>query len=389
MDLGFFRGALFDAITEAGPTDGPAFYLAPLGYPNMKFSILALGAAVAGISSQCAAQLHIESSFPTRAPEARLVSQQEPVGSSFSNEPNGNSEDTAYFAPTPPQAEITREQAVDSQSILSDEQSQAAAEQPLPNDPLDPLANESLTNQSLAPGGRPIKKQLAAAAPLHVLAMTPEVGMVPVCWQNAGGCPTPNPIADYMKQTWCSQGLWDGYACQRARQCAHIQQQMFGHNRYTCGGCAACGTGGVQHLHAAQPGCTSCGSTASQCAQNAPAASKQGISTPAQSLMATTTAPQSPLIGEMQAGLPVVDFNQVTLGTVPPAGYGQPAQLTTAPATNRLPNGQPLLQLPGDVPTVPQDAVTPAMPMFPSVMPALPVPAATPVVASRPSASLR
>ena len=213
--------------------------------------------------------------------------------------------------------------------------------------------------------------------------------MVPVSWQNAG-CPTPNPIANYMTQTWCSQGLWDSYACQRARQCAHIQQQMFGHNRYTCGGCAACGTGaGLQHHHAAQSGCTSCGPTASQCAQNTRALGQQA-NAPAQSLMASTTAPQSPLVGDLQAGLPVVDFNQIAVGTVPPTGYGQPAaQLTTAPATNRLPNGQPLLQLPNDVPSVPQDAVTPAMPTFPSVMPALPVPSATPVVASRPSASLR
>lgn len=343
----------------------------------MKFSILALGAAVAGISSQCAAQLHIESSFPTRAPEARLVSQQEPVGSYFANDSKANREDTTYFAPTPPQAEITRDQAAESQSILSDEQSQSAPEQPL-------------ADESQALGGRPVKKQIAAAAPLHVLAMTPEVGMVPVCWQTAGGCPTPNPVANYLTQTWCTNGLWDSYPCQRARQCAHIQQQMFGHNRYTCGGCSACGTGGVQHHHAAaQSGCTSCGPTASQCAQNSSTTSKNEIGSPAQGLMATTTAPQSALVGDMQAGLPVVDFNQITLGTVPSTGYGQPAQLTTAPATNRLPNGQPLLQLPNDVPSVPQDAVTPVMPTFPSVMPALPVPSSTPVVASRPSASLR
>lgn len=351
------------------------FYLAPLGYPNMKFSILALGAAVAGISSQCAAQLHIESSFPTRAPEARLVSQQEVVGSSLSDEPAASNDDSTYFAPTPPQAEITRDQVNDSQSILSDEQ-------PEPN-----------VDAPASPAGKPVKKPIAAGAPLEVLAMTPEVGMVPVCWQNAGGCPTPNPIANYMVQSWCSNGLWDGYACQRARECAHIQQQMFGHNRYTCGGCAACGTG--HHLghhlgRAASAGCTSCAPAASQCAQNSAAVNGNQVSLPAQSLLASTPAPQSPFIGDLQAGLPVVDVNQIAAGIVPPTGYGQAAaQLTTAPANIRLPNGQPLLQLPDDVPTVPQNAVTPAMPQLPSVMPALPVPSANPVVASRSSASLR
>ncbi len=338
----------------------------------MKFSILALGAAVAGISSQCAAQLNIESSFP-RAPEARLVSQQEPVGSSLLEEPVATNDDSTYFAPTPPQAEITRERMEDSQSILLDQQSQteetAAVEEP---------------------AGKPVNKKIVAGAPMHVLQVTPEVGMVPVCWQNAGGCPTPNPIADYMTQVWCANGVWDGYACQRARQCAHIQQQMFGHNRYTCGGCASCGTAGVAVGHA-RPACTSCASSPTPSVPNKAAGKGNELAAPAQSLMAATPAPQSPLLGEFQVGLPVIDLNQMQVGTVPPSGYGQPAaQLTTAPATNRLPNGQPLLQLPADVPTVPQGAVAPAVPSLPSVMPALPVPSNTPVVASRPSsASLR
>ncbi len=374
MDLGQFRGALFDAISKAGSTDDPAFSLAPLGYPNMKFSILALGAAVAGISGQCAAQLQIEPSYP-RGPEARLVSQQEPVGSALPEQ------DMPYFAPNPPQAEINDDtlgqSSLDGNSAV-DNSADIAADQPLPNDN--------------TPAGQPVRKTVAAGAPLHVLAMTPEVGMVPVCWQTAGGCPTPNPVAQYMMQSWCSNGLWDSYACQRARQCAHIQQQMFGHNRYTCGGCAACGNQ-PSVGYAAGARCTTCAPAPSQCAQNkstAPIAPTKAAEPVAQSLMASAAQPQSPLIGDLQAGLPVIDLNQVPFGTVPPTGYGQPtAQLTTTPAGERLPNGQPLLQLPSDLPTVPEDAVVPAMPPLPSVLPALPVPAANPVVASRPSASLR
>jgi hypothetical protein len=326
----------------------------------MKFSILALGAAVAGISSQCAAQLHIEPSFPTRAPEARLVSQQDLVGSSIADEPVSTQENSSYFAPTPPQAEITRDQVRRSQSILGNSSS------------------EMIAKETPAAPGKTVTKNVMPGAPLEVLAGTPEVGMVPVCWQNAG-CKTPNPIADYMMDSWCTNGLWDNYACQRARQCAHIQQQLFGHNRYTCQGCASCGP-------VVAPACASCASPApSQCAQN--------IAVYPQPLMANAPAPapQSPLLGELQSGLPVVNFDQVPFGTVPPGGYGQQAaQFTNTPVTNRLPNGQPLLQLPEDVPSVPSNAVGPGVvPPTTGVMPALPVPTASPVVASRPSASLR
>ncbi len=346
------------------------FYLAPLGYPNMKFSILALGAAVAGISSQCAAQLHIEPSFPTRAAETRLVSQQqETVGSAFADEPAAGQEDSAYFAPTPPQAEITRDSVRASQSILSESSAESGS--------IDPSV----------PTGKPISKNITTGAPLHVLQMTPEVGMVPVCWQNTG-CPTPNPIADYLRESWCSNGLWDTYPCQRARQCAHIQQQMFGHNRYTCGGCAACGVAPVHVGSVTTGGCASCAAP-SHCAQALPkTTTSPELKLPASTLMTAAPTAQSPFLGEMQAGLPVIDMSQFP-GTVPPAGYGQPAQLTTTPVTNRLPNGQPLLQLPSDVPSVPQEAVAPTLPSVPSLMPALPVPSATPVVASRGAVSLR
>ena len=361
----------------------------------MKFSILALGAAVAGISSQCAAQLHIESSFPT-APQARLISQQDNDGTYLPSESSANSDQSTYFAPTPPQAEITRDQVRDSQSILSDESTESQASNA---QSADAQSSEAQYNDSVTPPGVPVKKRIAPGAPLHVLAMTPEVGMVPVTW-NGSGCVTPNPIANYMTQSWCSNGLWDSYPCQRARQCACIQQQLFGHNRYTCGGCATCGTAGQVHGHhaghrvgrPANAGCASCAATTSQCAQNSNTqnsntSNSNANNTTAQSLMAGTT--RSPLLGEFQVGLPVVDLEQNAIDNVSFPGNGQaPAQLTTAPAYNRLPNGQPLLQLPSDVPAIPQNAVAPAFPA-PSVMPALPVPSATPVVASRPSASLR
>ncbi|MCC6509976.1 MAG: hypothetical protein IT423_12790 [Pirellulaceae bacterium] len=338
----------------------------------MKFSILALGAAVAGISTECLAQLQIESSFTPRSAEARLVSQNQDFFGTFNSpqpDPPAGEENSDYYAESNPQAEISGQPAPVSQ--------QTQPEKPVTTNAAP--ATDAATDRAV--------KKVTTGAPLEVLAMTPEVGMVPVCWDNSG-CVTPNPVANYMMINWCTNGLWDTYPAYRARQCAKIQQQLYGHNRYTCG-CASCGNAGVV---AGQAGCNSCAASPSQCAQNVRPGEARLTEAQSQSLLASSPAITSPYAGELQAGLPALNL------PVAPQGYAQlsngipDVQLTTT----RLPNGPPVLQLPTDVPTVPygtapHDAGVPGvqLPQLPSVLPALPLPVANPVVASRPTASLR
>ncbi len=338
----------------------------------MKFSILALGAAVAGITTQCAAQIQIESPQTNRNPQTRLVSQnQDFFGSAAqTGDESTNSDDSAYYSDSTPKAEI--ENAADAQlgprSVLET-----------------PIADE-------VSGASP-SKPVSTNAPLQVLAMTPEVGMVPVCWQNAG-CPTPNPVASYMVRNWCTGGLWDTYPCEKAKQCAHIQQHIHGYNRYT-GVCSSCAPVGVVGRCASG----NCAPAPTDCAQNTSAPKQQ--TAPVSGLAANAPAATSPFIGELQAGLPVIDFSQLPASHVQMTAYGSefPGATMSVPTMPLLPSGQPLLQLPADVPTVPAGAVpsssvptatTPGLqPALPGVLPSVPLPNATPVVASRPSASLR
>lgn len=329
----------------------------------MKFSILALGAAVAGISSPSLAQLHIQTA-PKQLPEARLVSQNQDFFSTFNSsqtDSRTHREESDYFAESSPQAEIAQP-APTSRPIL---------EKPI-------TTNNSAANANSA----------VPQAPLHVLDVTPEVGMVPVCWQSAAGCPTPNPVASYMMMNWCTDGLWDNYACQRARKCAYIQRQLYGHNRYT-GGCATCGTSSCGIASGGH--CASCQPSAAHCAVNALPALQNPSQVPPMNAMAQTPVATSPFLGELQVGLPVVDLPQVPAGFAARSGVSMPAQLTTAPADNRAYQPLPAPELPSDVPVVPSVEPTPAVqfPPLPGTLPALPVPTASPVIARGPSASFR
>ncbi len=342
----------------------------------MKFSILALGAAVAGIScvNQCAAQLSIESpSSRGSAPATRLVSRaqdgllsaDDDQANSSGNNSNNNSD---YFAEQNPQAEID-----DPQSMRGD---RSVLERPVVK------ANA---------GGA------ATQASMDVLAVTPEVGMVPVYWPQAGGCPTPNPVASYMMRSWCADGLWSTYPCQRQQQCQRIQQHIHGVNRYTCG-TAACA---APASSCASGSCAtgSCGAPAGGCAST---------TTPNSAAQLASAAPQpaanNGLLGDMQAGLPAIPA-----GALPGNNMLPPAQLTSAPAgliqtwpasvpqaSNVLPPLPIPGALPGAVPTTepsiqnaPINVPSIELPALPNALPVAPLPASNPVVASRPSATLR
>jgi len=87
------------------------------------------------------------------------------------------------------------------------------------------------------------------------LADMPHAGHGPVQWGYGMG-QTPNPVAEAMLREYCVDGLWDGYADQRARECAeqwahihglkqwgfrhHGACQHCGGNRYLSRDCDAC-----------------------------------------------------------------------------------------------------------------------------------------------------
>ncbi len=65
-----------------------------------------------------------------------------------------------------------------------------------------------------------------------------------------------NAFADYMRTQWCSDGLWDTFAAERAAQCAHQAAKIAGEHRHGCGRCGQCGCG----YHAYSGHCGTCGS---------------------------------------------------------------------------------------------------------------------------------
>ena len=325
----------------------------------MKFSLLALGAAVASIScvQPCSAQLNIESATPARTAEGRFVSQSSEEKYDFFGiaQPAQSSTDDAYFADG---AEVD-----DPQSLM----------------PAQPNESRSVLEKSL-----PVTTKANQQAPLSVLSGTPEVGMVPVMWPEVGGCPTPNPVASMMTRNWCTDGLWATYPCQNAQQCAHIQQHIHGHNRYAVGhsglGCAA-------------PGCNAPGC-------NAPGCDAHGYSTAGN---ATAQAAQVAANATTYSAVP----NQRALVNLPQAPQPtrekadsakepeQSIQASTAPSADFELSA---VALPPDVPTVPVGLQrSPAQPRLPSIspqpsgttLPSMPLPTSTPIVASRGFAPLR
>ena len=288
----------------------------------MKFSILALGAAMASIScvNQCAAQLVIEAQ-PAGVSESRLVSQ--------------TSED--FFGTSQLQS------SADAPDYFADEASQAELSDPESLGSSQPRIERSVLDKSVpvfSHGGR-------RQAPLGVLANVPEVGISPVYWPQAGGCPTPNPVASMMTRNWCTTGLWDGYACENARQCQHIQEHLHGApNRYAIVGVPSCGcAGAAAQIHA-------------------PIASASALasvqSTPAQAFV-------HGLIGEAGA-----ETHLVKERTLPPSDF----TLTS-------------VELPADVPTVPHELQRASAQPVVVPAPMESAPSEMPTVAGLPSAPLR
>lgn len=326
----------------------------------MKFSILALGAAVAGIScaNQCAAQLQIDSFSPPRSSEARLVSRNQDI---FGDDTAVKSNDSDYFAKSATQAELNDPDSLKAKDQKSEDQAPLSTPSTLSNRP-----------------GMPVQ------APLGVLAHTPDIGLSSVCWSQGLGCPTPNPVADYMMRNWCTEGLWSAYPCQNARECQRIQQHIHGYNRYT--GVSSCG--GPVCGPMATAGCSSgaCQSPLSNCAQVPAKPTTQLVNDARGKVQISLPAAQSdpiavePLPTALPTSLPIA------LPTELPTAAMQYAQQSVAQPVVT----QPVVELPADVPTMPVNYDhSRKQPSDGALLPALPSPSAVPVLASLPTATLR
>lgn len=314
----------------------------------MKFSILALGAAVASIASiqQCAAQSTIVTTAPVGASEGRLVSQ---VADDF-------------FGASP------SDQSSSSDAPFSKNAS-ARGERRDPESLQSPSAgrNPTTTENSLR-----VTTNATRQAPMEVLAGTPDIAFTPVCWGQAmGGCVTPNPVADYMMRNWCVNGLWDTYPCQNARQCQHIQHHIHGVNRYGthCYGGACCGAASSTFAgpYAYPTSAFSANTSASAHASNHDrAVAIAPIALPSNPAQLANCA-----VVPTDVVRPTGEFEATTV-VLPPDVPTVPVRLQTTPAIPQMPAAAP-------IPVVPADTSLPAMP----------VPSTTPVIASLPSATFR
>lgn len=301
----------------------------------MKLKVLALGAAVASIScvTPCSAQLRIEP--PTASqPQHRVAyqnSQQEPgVFSPASNSDSASSGDSSYFADGAPSERIGGHESI--------------------------LPEQSSTSASMPPSIAHVPAP--AQTTLGVLANTPEVGLVPVCWPDgAGGCRTPNPVADMMMRTWCTEGLWDTYPAQRARICAHIQHRTGGFNRYT---------------HS----CSTCDGCLADVGQAAPLAGYAHHGTAASGTE------------DRMAGVPEVPQGPTAQLVISPV-LSAPTQLPSAQVAPTVAQPQSFTPAAPATPVENPGPATPQLDVLPSPLPAGAVPTSVPVVASRSAQFLR
>ena len=327
----------------------------------MKFSILALGAAAASIFGVHCAEAQFQIQSQSSPQTIRQVSQSEDDFGLFNQKQDSapNTDDSSILSEAQPIAELSA-----SDSIAPESPSQNSPEKSVPvstNNPVELHKGETKPQQI-------IKAPLTPMAPMASLAVTPEVGMVPVFWpQGMGGCATPNPVAAIMARNWCTQGLWDSYACERALQCQAIQKQLNGSH---CGhghcGHGHCGHGHVVNRYTAASGCASCAAGCDSAGVN----------------QLSSTAPTSP-----------------SPSPVTPASAGSYVPSNPSTSTPPLPMvdggvGSSIL-LPHDVPTVPSNAIpkkeVTVRPIVPTpVLPAVtPLPQPPAVVAGRPVVSLR
>lgn len=115
------------------------------------------------------------------------------------------------------------------EDISSEEAGSSASQDPQalpavpPPHPVDPVETILQNSPSMVPAGTDF-------APLH--------------WSGLGRAP--NPLADYMRQQWCVDGLWDSHPAERAAQCAKQAYRISGAWRHHCShcNCSYCGNAG-------------------------------------------------------------------------------------------------------------------------------------------------
>jgi hypothetical protein len=275
----------------------------------MKFSILALGAAVAGIASvhPCAAQTSFDRAAPGGLQKVRVASQ---ISDDFFGESTDSQPNDPFFG-----LESSPSDASDPKSLSP---SQPSFDQPLVQRPV------RVNTESTQP------------APLEVLTNTPEVGMVPVYWPQGGPgcCPTPNPVASMMMRTWCTDGLWATYPCQNAQQCQHIQQHTGGYNRYAAGCGQACGTCAPQAVQGGLP-VVNAYPTGVPFA-NLPRAAERQVVASSPALPATQFELTA---SELPADVPTVPAEAQRAPVAPQPAPAEPSP--TVPSGNILPSAEP------------------------------------------------
>ena len=176
---------------------------------------LILGAAIFCAGSQSLfAQLELPSRLPTPAPQ--LLAQV------------GSAELADDFDP------FDFDAIIDSQPVP-----------PAPEESAETRADAGIVTAAPAdPASLPEGHQAGIVDTIHdfsVLADVPNAAIMPVDWQQ--GVSTPNPVGDYLLRQHCVDGLWDGYAAQRAAECAAMWARLNGHGCHrstVCGPCTVC-----------------------------------------------------------------------------------------------------------------------------------------------------
>lgn len=132
--------------------------------------------------------------------------------------------------------QLTQEPAPESTSTPADHSQAVISEEPVPN-PILVEVSEGQDPASLPVGGHPGRTSLVETmADYDTIASIQNAAIAPVDWCH-GATRTPNPVAEVLMRQGCVEGLWDGYAAQRAAECADMWEKLTATKN--CRGCGS------------------------------------------------------------------------------------------------------------------------------------------------------
>lgn len=195
-----------------------------------KFYFCAAALSVCCIANSSSAQIRVLGGQPTPAPRLVATQSEAEIGSDFDASPSmANPFD---FGPNDSLMSAGDPPIIDQPPPFS---------QPLSNAPSDP--------QSLHVGKHAHGRQVVDAIIDHsTVHSVPHAGSVPINW-CPGVMTPPNHVAQVMLRQSCVDGLWDGYAAERAAECARQWEHIAG-KQHGCGCGRSCGG----HCSAGVPG---------------------------------------------------------------------------------------------------------------------------------------